>query len=712
MGCGSSQQFRFLHFSKLVSLLVIVALVFGTTTDALAGKKKKRKKSIKVSENYQVLSNVKDKAQSGYACLRKPNGQLVSGKLIKDGDRFKVFKPKKKQKRKAKKLAKTRKRLNRQLKKKPGNAKLLNKVTRIAAQLEKLNPKMQKRVCREAFESENGGGGGGGGEQGTTTALDFTPHEGRFGIREARILFSRFAFGANRGELEWAANAGLTEASAALTTWKNEPSLDAESNDIRCDEYLQREELWYDDDPDDDNEQCNRLDPTNFEIDGMVQSYYYRFMRSSNPFFYRLMLFFHDERMAAQCDNLPSKRRHFAPKHFDFLMNVAKTMDYAYFIRYVKDDPLVAYHNLDLGENSVFNELTPPNENFAREWLELASMGPTDFSGNPNYGPFDVAELANALSGRGYNEQNVPTGIDDEGEMSSVDIENPAIVPAAFVQGPKTIFIGTPFQTRINDAEDAADAILSHPQTYFSLAEELIKEYLHPNPDRASIQFIADLITADRGKIRGAILKIMRSKELYKSSNEKLLIKTPSDLAFGFLRATGIPYSHRTLEYDLMPELGQALCSPGNDPAGQIFGWKTRQLAGEAFVIQRRNFFLSILTRDSRKIADGWNYSWYDQFVADLDPGLAPASALVASLSELLGVELTPEQGDEAVRYLNYNWEECNSYEVDDYGCTEGEYFAKREAFDPAIDAPDHLMRFKVMGVLALLAMQSQYHLK
>ena len=49
--------------------------------------------------------------------------------------------------------------------------------------------------------------------------------------------------------------------------------------------------------------------------------------------------------------------------------------------------------------NGESNRRGRPNENYARELMELFCLGVTDTSGNPNYTETDVRELARALSG-------------------------------------------------------------------------------------------------------------------------------------------------------------------------------------------------------------------------------------------------------------------------------------------------------------------------
>ncbi|MCI5064853.1 DUF1800 domain-containing protein [bacterium] len=687
-----------------VSQLLLAVGIFALLIPAVTFAKPK-----KVKDGELVLTS-----DAGYECLRNSKGRIKSGKVRskKKGNFFRAYRLNKKQKRKFKRLNRQIRKLNR---KKKLSAKLQAKLERFEGQRDRMSPKSRKEACEAlffAYDNPSGGGGGSGGDGGgdPSPVLNFAAYTGEFGIREAQRLYSRFAYGASRAELEAAVSRGLVATVDLLLTYRAEPGLDAEALDIQCDEYLAREELYFDDDPDDDNERCNSINPLDFDNEGFIQSMLYKRRKTQNPLHYRLVDFFHDERMAAQCQNLQNSQRHFQTQHFRFLEGIARSFDYADYIRRVKDDALVAYVNLDLGENSVFNPLQAPNENFAREWLELASTSP-NYKGAPVYDAVTIANLALSLTGRGYNMQEVPVGFDDQGREESVTLMNPALVPSAFVPGTKVLFQGSPFERAVVDADDAADAILSHPATYYHFAEELLQEFLHPNPGEASIDLIAADIQAANGNFRGALRKIMLSQEFFSEANKRMLVKSPIELMIGFLRQTEYPYSHRRLEDDL-EDLGHDLCRPGNRNAGQIFGWDNRKLASEAFVIERRNVVVEMVNYMHYNLPDEWNYDVYEIFVADLDPGLNSAEALVDRTAELLGLELNAAQREAAAYYLNYNWETCNGNEPDLLGCEEGEKFAKREAFDAAPDAPEHLMERKVQGLLALLATSDEYNLR
>src|SRR5262249_31499524 len=116
-----------------------------------------------------------------------------------------------------------------------------------------------------------------------------------------------------------------------------------------------------------------------------------KFLHSPNQYFYKLILFLHDERMAGSGIN--GDRwfyRHLYLDHWNLLLNAAQSGDYIQFMRgWMKD---AMGHVVWL--NGEENLKSSPNENFAREFWELGTLGTTDLAGNQVYTDFDVAQAA------------------------------------------------------------------------------------------------------------------------------------------------------------------------------------------------------------------------------------------------------------------------------------------------------------------------------
>lgn len=75
--------------------------------------------------------------------------------------------------------------------------------------------------------------------------------------------------------------------------------------------------------------------------------------------------------------------------------------DFKQLLREVSKDPAMLYYL-----NNYSNSIESPNEDFARELLELFTLGPKDVDGSENYNETDVSEVARAVTGwRVFEEQ-------------------------------------------------------------------------------------------------------------------------------------------------------------------------------------------------------------------------------------------------------------------------------------------------------------------
>jgi len=117
-------------------------------------------------------------------------------------------------------------------------------------------------------------------------------YTGPFGEEQARILFDRFGFGAPPERIAQAVSEGLDPTIAKLTTWQSETTpynLDAIVADWVCDAWLSG----------DSQNTCASTGTYDFHKAHYSDSKLIKFLHSPNQYFYKLILFLHDERMAA-----------------------------------------------------------------------------------------------------------------------------------------------------------------------------------------------------------------------------------------------------------------------------------------------------------------------------------------------------------------------------------------------------------------------------
>jgi len=211
--------------------------------------------------------------------------------------------------------------------------------------------------------------------------------------------------------------------------------------------------------------------------------------------------------------------------------------------------------------DSASNRKGQPNENFAREVMELFTLG------EGNYGERDIKEAARAFTGWSINP--------DTGEF--------VFRRMAHDEGAKTV-LG---RTGNLDGDAVLDILLAQPQTAEFVVAKLWREFVSPDPDRAGVKRIGRVFRDAGYDIRAALRALLTSDAFYAPQNRAALVKSPVDLVVGTLRqfnfATG----------EVMPfvfaanQLGQRLFVPPNVkgwPGGEAWINSTTLLGRKAFL--------------------------------------------------------------------------------------------------------------------------------
>ncbi len=226
-----------------------------------------------------------------------------------------------------------------------------------------------------------------------------------------------------------------------------------------------------------------------------------------------------------------------------------------------------------------------PNENYARELMELFTMG------IGNYSEDDVKESARALTG--WKIQR------DSGTV--------LYLPGRHDDGTKT-YLG---QTGAFQLEDIVRIAVAHPATGPRLAAKLIRFFLRPDPPADLVQRLAAVYYARSYSIRDVLEHLLRSPEFSSEAAYRANIKSPVELLVGGLRTLGVTQAGPQIGRLLVP-LGQALFSPPS-----VKGWDgDRAWIGAASLLTRFNV-AALATSGGRNSAP-----------APLDSDIASASGL------------------------------------------------------------------------------------
>lgn len=512
--------------------------------------------------------------------------------------------------------------------------------------------------------------------------LSLEPYNGPFNAEEAHIIWDRFAFGASPTEINESVANGLDWTISRLTNYLPEPQLDLEEADLRCDSWLFNEEP---------NRECDPEDLNDVSTGGVVFGIVHRMLHTSNPFFHKFFMWLHDERITAATSAASGCGEHYLIPHVEYLRSAARTGDYKQAIRDAVKDYVYNLSWLDGASNHAGLD-DRPNENFAREFLELLTVGPTGLNGVPNYGDYDIAQAALAFSGNDIVDS----------EINGHDVCLGSFVPHLHAPGPKVIFAATPYETVVYNEDDMIAAVLQHPRLAEHLAEDLWKEFIGPLYTSTAIRELAAVIVQNNYNLLPVMRRIMKSRAMFAARNRKALIKHPVDLMIGFMRTTKMPYDYRFVS-ERLGWLGQQLMRPST-----VFGWNERTLAGEQFVLDWRNIIRDMV--DKEWFFEEEEYELHPNFVAAIQNQPFPSRALIAHLASMFGIPLNAAQVETLNNYMNFYREWC--HEEDEHPeCVAGStHKLVPDAWDPHPLAEDG--NYKLKGLMIILTQLPGYRMK
>jgi uncharacterized protein (DUF1800 family) len=205
-----------------------------------------------------------------------------------------------------------------------------------------------------------------------------------------------------------------------------------------------------------------------------------------------------------------------------------------------KDPAMLVY--LD-GANS---RKEAPNENFAREVMELFTLGEASQGGR--YTEQDIKEAARAF-----------TGWSVERDDFSFKFR-----PAFHDDGNKTL-LGS---SGTFDGDAALDILLEQPAAARFIVGKLWKEFVSPVPDAAQVERIAQRFRSSGYDISTAVKELLLTDAFWAESNRGSLVKSPVDLVVGTVRQFDFSYTDVTPFALKAAQLGQNLLVPPN-----VKGW-------------------------------------------------------------------------------------------------------------------------------------------
>jgi uncharacterized protein (DUF1800 family) len=308
-------------------------------------------------------------------------------------------------------------------------------------------------------------------------------YSGPFGVRQAERLLWRAGFGPSPGHAQALAAMGLHGAVASLTRPGGPPTLtgaepiDGDGNPLVPEDAWGHDHLWF--------------------LDRMI--------RTDQPLVERMTLVWHDWFATSNAgvgqQNLMLAQNELFRRHalgsFDRLVHDVTA-----------DPAMIVWLNLD--QNTRWN----PNENYARELMELFTLG----ADRGAYTETDVRELARALTGW------------DNDWSPELGTHNFRFVAGRHDRGNKTVF----GQTSAIDWEDAAAMCVRHPLHPSFFVSKLWSYFIPTPPAEGDRQALERAYVDGDYEVRPLLEAILLHPDLHEG---RRMVKPPVVFVAGMLRA-------------------------------------------------------------------------------------------------------------------------------------------------------------------------------
>lgn len=362
-----------------------------------------------------------------------------------------------------------------------------------------------------------GGGDGGGGGEEIPLSQSLSPAADTLTPDDAYHLLRRAALGAKPEDVQKAVNDGLTATVNELLVRKTMP------------------------------ERVNTL-AESYE-NNMPKRWLVYMLEGPNPLYERMAMFWHD-RFATSRRVVDGRDDPLAVTHWKMLRRNALG-DYRVFLQELTLDPLMLVW-LD-GGNSPKDA---PNENYAREFWELFTLGRDVL-----YTEDDIKEGARAFTGtlliRNNNDPLRPV----------FDIFN-------HDETSKTIFPSRTQPANYN-FESVIDLTLEQPEAPEYVARNLFKFFVHENPTDRTVRELADIFVESNFQIEPVVRTLLMSEAFFSNESRFSHVATPVEHFVMFARTLDMHMDSEDSQGFILDRLADDLRDSGQEllnPPG-VEGW-------------------------------------------------------------------------------------------------------------------------------------------
>ncbi len=351
-------------------------------------------------------------------------------------------------------------------------------------------------------------------------------------VAKARHLLCRAGFGGTPEEVKKLHAMGLHRAVEYLVDYQNQPSMDIPfkavlperaNRDERYLEFKRRREL------------INRRRRADAIQENKLRDWWLqRMVQSPRPLEEKLTLFWHGHFST----EYRTVRNSYAMYEQNQMLRERANGNFGVLLRGIIRDPAMIRY---LDNNS--NVKGRPNENLAREIMELFSLGVG------NYTEEDIMEGARALTGYTYDTATSQFRF----SITRHDA------------GKKTIF----GQTGNWTGDDFVELILRQPATSRFIARKLFVFFVYENPDPEYVHRMATVLKKEQYDLSPLLKNLFMSEVFYSPDSMGNQVKSPIQLAVGTLRDLGVKEVSYAQLGKTTADMGQEIFGPPN-----VRGWE------------------------------------------------------------------------------------------------------------------------------------------
>lgn len=310
----------------------------------------------------------------------------------------------------------------------------------------------------------------------------------------------------------------------------------------------------------------------------------YRLLHSPQPLVESMVVFWHGH-FATGAEKVKDAQMMWAQNQ---LFREHALGDFAALVQAIARDPAMLIY-LD----SATNRKSHPNENFARELMELFCLG------EGNYSEADVQQLARCFTGWEIKR--------DRFRKNSYQQDT----------GEKTV-LG---QTGSFDGEDGIRIVLAQPQMPQFICRKLYRYFVadEPLPSEALIAPLARLFRQSNLNIAPVVERILSSNLFFSPHAVARKIRSPLDVGVGLLRSLEGSTDTPMLASGLQ-QIGQGLFFPPN-----VKGWDGgRAWINSSTLLGRANMIERLLSNDATRFAGGTLESYLASQRVESDDEVVP----------------------------------------------------------------------------------------